>query len=100
MKTVREARIEREAKLYGELTVQVNRLIRAVRRMRDNARMRSCDITNSQETSSVWRGMETAYSNVLVDLELADMRAHREVSAESTREALKKIGKEADRDMA
>jgi hypothetical protein len=75
MQTIKQDMIERDAKLYEKLSVQVNKQISVLKSQKADAEQKK----NNGSTEAIrqtWLGMYTAYSNALSELELANDRAH------------------------
>ena len=73
---LKQERIEKEAKIYNKLSVQVNHQISTLKSQIKDAASKKNDPKVSEVTRAVWMGMHTAYSNALSELELANDRAH------------------------
>ena len=73
--SVKQDIIEKQSKLYEKLAVQVNKQIQVLREQKANATAKKMSAPTSQG-QAIWMGMETAYSNALSELELANDRAH------------------------
>lgn len=67
---------KRDAKIYRKLSVQVNKQISTLKQQKADAGRKAKDGKLSEANRLVWKGMETAYSNALSELELANERAH------------------------
>lgn len=74
--SIKQDRIEEQARYYKRLSVQVNKTITDLRDRLKDAQTKVHDPKMTESMRLVWKGQEIAISNSLEDLLLANERAH------------------------